>query len=111
MDVDIAIQKVEHTEKRRQEGVPDNDDKQFEFEHLMACAVWQAEQLRAAEQGRPMRIDAESGLLKDPAVWPAGRTQFTVVLWRSRNGGEWQHHLTPARLLDLFKERKPMASP
>ena len=110
MDVDIAIQKVEHTEKRRQEGVPDNDDKQFEFEHLMACAVWQAEQLRAAEQGRPMHDDAESGLLKDPAVWPAGRTQFTVVLRRSRSGGEWQHHLTPTRLSDLIKELKPMAS-
>ena len=111
VDVDVVIQKVELPKKRRQEGVPGKDDKQLEFEHLIACAVWQAEQLRAAEQGRPMHADdAESGLLKDPADWPAGRAQFTVVLWRSHSGGEWQHHLTPARLLDLIKERKHMSS-
>ena len=112
VDVDVAIQKVEHPKKRRHEGVPDNDDKQLELEHLMACAVWQAEQLLAAEQGRPMHADdAESGLLKDPADWPAGRAQFTVVLWRSRSGCEWQHHLTSAPLSDLIKELKPMVSP
>ena len=112
VEVDVAIQKVAHPKKRQQEGAQDTEDKQLEIEHLVACAVWQAEQLRAVEQGRAMHTDdAETGLLKDPATWPAGRAQFAVVLWRSCRGGEWQHHLTPARLSDLIKELKPMASP
>ena len=113
VEVDVATQKVatdRPRKKRQQEGVPDIEDKQLEIEHLVACAVWQAEQLRAAEQGRAMHADdAESGLHKDPATWPPGRTHFTVVLWRSCRGGEWQHHLTPARLSDLIKELKPKA--
>ena len=114
MEVDVATQKVATDgprKKRRQEGVPGTEDKQLKIEHIVACAVWQAEQLRAVEQGRAMHADdAESGLLKDPAHWPAGRAHFTVVLWRSCRGGEWQHHLTPARLSDLIKELKPLAS-
>ena len=112
VDINVAVQKVAHPKKRQQEGAASGGDKQLEFEQLMALAVWQAEQLRAVEQGRAMHAeDAESGLLKDPAHWPAGRAHFTVVLWRSCRGGEWQHHLTPARLSDLIKELKPMASP
>ena len=111
VDVDVANQKVSQLKRRRQEGVSGQEDKRLELEHLMACAAWQAEQQRAAAQGRPMHVDdAESGLLKDPAGWPAGRAQYTVVLWRSRIGCEWQHHLTPAPLSDLIKELKPMAS-
>ena len=111
MEIDVAIQKVAADRPRKKRQQDGSDDKQLELEHVMACAVWQAEQLRAAEQGRAMHTDdAESALLKVPAVWPAGRTQFTVVLWRSRSGGEWQHHLTPTRLSDLIKELKPMAS-
>ena len=84
VDVDVAIQKAAHPKKRQQECVPDTEDKQLVIEHLMACAVWQAEQLRAAEQGRAMHADdAESGLHKDPATWPLGRTHVNVVLWRS----------------------------
>ena len=111
VDINVAVQKVEPPKKRRQECAASGGDKPLEFEQLMALAVWQAEQLRASEQGRAMHTDdAESGLLKDPAEWPAGRAHFTVVLWRSCRGGEWQHHLTPARLSDLIKELKPMVS-
>ena len=114
VEVDVATQKVatdRPSKKRQQECAHGTEDNQLEIEHLMACAVWQAEQLRAAEQGRAMHADdAESGLLKDPADWPAGRAQFTAVLWRSRSGGEWQHHLTPATLSELIKQQKPMAS-
>ena len=91
VEVDVATQKVatdRPSKKRQQECAHGTEDNQLEIEHLMACAVWQAEQLRAAEQGRAMHADdAESGLLKDPADWPAGRAQFTAVLWRSRSGG------------------------
>ena len=111
VDINVAVQKVAPPKKRRQECAASGGDKQLDFEHLMALAVWQAEQLRASEQGRAMHADdAESGLLKDPAEWPAGRAHFTVVLWRSCRGGEWQHHLTPSRLSDLIKEFKPMVS-
>ena len=56
-------------------------------------AIWQAEQLRAAAQGRAMHNDdAESALVKDPADWPAGRAQFTVLLWKARHGHEWQNN-------------------
>ena len=48
VDVGAAIQKVAHPKKRQREGVPEAEDKQLEIEHLMACAVRQAEQLLAA---------------------------------------------------------------
>ena len=85
------------------------EEKKPEFEQLAAMATWQAEQRRAAAQGRAMKPDdAEACFLKDPAEWPAGRTQFTVVLWKARRGREWQNNLTPVRLRDLTNDANRM---
>ena len=85
------------------------EEKKLEFEQLAAMATWQAEQRRAAAQGRAMKPDdAEACFLKDPAEWPAGRTQFTVVLWKARHGREWQNNLTPVRLRDLTNDANRM---
>lgn len=100
---------VEHlmTCTRRANGL-DVEEKQLDLNHLIACAVWQAEQLRAAENGRAMNTAcAEACLQKDAAMWPAGGAQFTVLLWRSRRGCQWQQHLTPLPLASLIKELNP----
>lgn len=111
LEIDVETQAVAPGRPHKKRQQCSNNKTQLEIEHIMACAAWNAEQLRAAKHVRDIDTnDAESGFLKNPIEWHAGRARFTVVLWRSYSGGKWQHHLTPASLLDLIKDLKPMAS-
>ena len=98
--------------KRRQEdeGAAEiSGANQPKFEQLVAMATWQAEQRRAASQGRALRTDnADAYFLRDPAEWPAGRAQFTVLLCKTGRGSEWQNNVTPVPLRELINDANRM---